>query len=214
MKKSIFLLSGLLVILLLLSACAGPEGPQGPPGPAGPPGPEGPQGPPGLEGPPGPEGAPAESPPPSSGGAAAAEYVGSQTCAGCHSPVAELFSKSGHAHALSKVVDGQAPQSPFQTLGDPPQGYTWDQISYVIGGYNWQAIFTNQDGYVITDEPGKSGNAEYGNQFNFANSALGKEAGVWTAAKVGTYPAKKLAEAEPDILIESLMELPVKLANG
>jgi phosphoglycolate phosphatase-like HAD superfamily hydrolase len=44
--------------------------------------------------------------------------------------------------------------------------------------------------------------------------ALGKEAGVWTAAKVGTYPAKKLAEAEPDILIESLMELPVKLANG
>ena len=43
---------GLLVLMaLVLAACAGPEGPQGEPGPAGPPGPEGPQGPAGEEGP-------------------------------------------------------------------------------------------------------------------------------------------------------------------
>lgn len=177
MKRSIFLLSGLLLIMLILAACAGPEGPQGPTGPAGPPGPEGPQGPPGEQGPAGPQGEPGADAAPGTGGAAAPEYVGSQTCIGCHSPIGEVFALSGHAHALSKIVDGQSPQPPYQTFGDPPQGYTWDQISYVIGGYNWQAIFANQDGYIITDEPGASGNAEYGNQFNFANSALGKEAG-------------------------------------
>jgi len=44
--------------------------------------------------------------------------------------------------------------------------------------------------------------------------ALGRDAGVRVAAKAGTYPAGKLAEAQPDIIIESLTELPVKLVNG
>ncbi|GEM_PF-2186702 len=44
--------------------------------------------------------------------------------------------------------------------------------------------------------------------------ALGKDAGVRVAAKAGTYPAGKLAEAQPDIIVESLTELPVKLVNG
>jgi hypothetical protein len=48
---------------------------------------------------------------------------------------------------------------------------------YVIGGYNWKARFVNEDGYIITDEPGKSGNAEYLNQWNFANPIVGKDAG-------------------------------------
>jgi hypothetical protein len=91
--------------------------------------------------------------------------------------VNEVFAKSGHANALKKVSDGQAPQFPFSQLGDPPQGYTWADISYVLGGYGWQAIFSNQDGYIITDEPGKSGNTAYLNQYNLANSALAKEAG-------------------------------------
>jgi mono/diheme cytochrome c family protein len=57
-----------LAVLLILSACAGSEGPEGPPGPQGsagpqgqagpqgPPGPEGPEGPAGPQGPPGPPG--------------------------------------------------------------------------------------------------------------------------------------------------------------
>jgi hypothetical protein len=88
-----------------------------------------------------------------------------------------MFSKSGHASALSKVVEGKAPEFPFSNLNDPPSGYTWNDISYVLGGYGWQAIFTNKDGYIITDEPGKSGNSEYKNQFNLANEALEQKAG-------------------------------------
>ena len=44
--------------------------------------------------------------------------------------------------------------------------------------------------------------------------ALGKDAGVRVAAKVGTYPARKLVDAEPDIIVESLTELLEKFTNG
>ena len=43
--------------------------------------------------------------------------------------------------------------------------------------------------------------------------ALGKEAGVQVAAIVGTYTAAQLAEAQPDLIVANLTELPVKLAN-
>lgn len=44
--------------------------------------------------------------------------------------------------------------------------------------------------------------------------ALGKEAGVWTAAKVGTYATEKLAELEPDMIVNSLTELTERITNG
>jgi hypothetical protein len=84
--------------------------------------------------------------------------------------------KSGHPWKLNKVVDGQPPEYPFTELPELPEGYTWDDISYVIGGYNWKARFMNQDGYIITDAPGESGNAEYVSQYNFANPIVGQEA--------------------------------------
>jgi hypothetical protein len=65
-----------------------------------------------------------------------------------------------------------------------PAGYTWDDILYVIGGYKWKARFINQEGYIITDEPGRSGNAEYLNQWNFANELLGIDAG-WVTFNSG-----------------------------
>lgn len=167
MKKILFAASLLALMVLLLAACAGPEGPQGKVGPAGPPGPEGPQGPNGEVGPAGPAGA----------GISEAEYVGSTVCAGCHSEIAAVHTKSGHAFALRKVADGQTPEYPFSQLGDPPAGYTWADISYILGGYGWQAIFANKDGFIITDEPGKSGNTDYENQYNLANKTLEKSAG-------------------------------------
>ena len=170
MKKPLIVVSALAILILVLSACAGPQGPAGPIGPAGPPGPEGPQGPAGKEGPAGPAG-------PAGEGAKGAEYVGSQVCAGCHKEVADVHAQSGHASALSKIIDGQAPQLPFSTLSDPPQGYTWNDITYVLGGYRWQAIFADKDGYIITDEPGKSGNSQFPNQYNLANEKLSKSAG-------------------------------------
>lgn len=177
-KARWFLLSvALLVMVFLLAACAGPQGPEGPPGPAGPPGPEGPMGPPGEEGPAGPVGEAAQ--------AAAAAYVGSATCGGCHKDVYDTFMKSGHPWKLNPVTGGQPPAYPFRKLTQLPEGYTWDDISYVIGGYWWKARFMNKDGYIITDAPGQSGNAEYLNQYNYANSAIGFDAG-WVPYKSGT----------------------------
>ncbi len=149
-----------------------PTGTEGLAGPAGPPGPEGPQGPPGQEGPAGPPGPAGEA------GAAGvgAEYAGSGICAGCHQDIADVFMNSGHAYELNPVVDGQPPEYPFTEVSELPEGYTWDDILYVIGGYNWKARFVNQDGYIITDEPGASGNEGYLNQYNFANPIVGTEA--------------------------------------
>lgn len=165
----------LLTLSLILAACAGPAGPEGLPGPAGPPGPEGPQGPPGIPGEQGPQGDVASS---------AAAYVGADLCAACHAEISEAFTKSGHAWKLNPVVDGQPPDYPFSSVPNPPEGYTWDDISYVIGGYNWKARFINKEGYIITDAPGSSGNANYLNQYNLANQLLGKNAG-WVTYNSG-----------------------------
>jgi hypothetical protein len=191
MTRSRILITGaLLLATLLLAACAGkegpigpqgPVGPAGPEGPQGPPGPEGPQGPPGPEGPPGPAGEGVEAAP----AAAGADYVGSATCSTCHAETYEVFMKSGHPWKLTKVVDGQPPDYPFTELAEPPEGYTWDDISYVIGGYNWKARFMNQEGYIITDAPGQSGNTEYTSQYNFANPITGNDEPTWVAYHAG-----------------------------
>ena len=171
--KWLLIVCALLVTVAALAACAGSEGPEGPSGPAGAPGPEGPQGPPGEEGPAGPVGPAGEE------GAAGvgAEYAGSEVCAGCHQDIADVFMQSGHPYKLNPVVDGQPPEYPFTEVTELPEGYTWDDIGYVIGGYNWKARFVDQDGYIITDEPGATGNEEYLNQYNFANPNVGTEAG-------------------------------------
>jgi hypothetical protein len=166
----------LLTTSLLLAACAGAAGPQGLDGPAGPPGPEGPQGPAGLAGQPGPKGEVASS---------AASYVGAEICSACHIDIYEMYVQSGHAWKLNPVVDGQAPDYPFTSVPNPPDGYTWDDILYVIGGYNWKARFVNKEGYIITDAPGSTGNASYLNQYNLANQMLGKNAD-WVTYNSGT----------------------------
>ena len=177
--KSVIII-GALLVLALLASCAGPAGPPGPVGPAGPAGPEGPQGPPGKEGPPGPEGPAAEAP----AGGAVASYIGDSTCGGCHQEIFNTYMLSGHPWKLNKVVDGQPPDYPFTEVTELPAGYTWDDILYVVGGYNWKARFVNKEGYIITDEPGSSGNTEYLNQWNFANELLGVDSG-WVAFKSG-----------------------------
>ena len=86
--------------------------------------------------------------------------------------------KSGHPWKLSKVVDGKAPTYPFTEIKDLPEGYTWNDILYVIGGYLWKARFVDKQGYIITDKPGAViSDTGYLNQWNFANPIVGKEAG-------------------------------------
>jgi hypothetical protein len=177
-RRVLFSCTLALLIVIFLVACTGPQGTVGP---VGPPGVPGPQGPPGLMGPPGEPGPPGEDALVSIG----ADYVGSETCSACHQAIYDTFVLSGHPYKLNPVVNGQPPQYPFTQIPEPPEGYTWDDISYVIGGYAWKARFIGQDGYIITDEPGQSGNEDYLNQWNFANQVLGTPAG-WVKYDSGT----------------------------
>ena len=171
MRKLIVIGALLLLVAFLLAACAGPQGPEGQIGPAGPAGPEGPQGPPGRQGETGPAGEP---------GPTGADYVGDQICGGCHTDIYNSYIKSGHPWELNLITEGKAPDYPFAgRIGNIqlPQGYTWNDVAYVIGGYFWKALFLNKEGYIITDEPNKSGNTGYLNQFNFENPIVNKSAG-------------------------------------
>ena len=161
-----------LILASLLAACAGPQGELGPVGPAGPAGPEGPAGPVGEIGPigePGPSGV---------------EFVGDQLCSGCHYDLSQTYLKSGHPWSLSTVTDGKSPTYPFTQITSVPQGYSLKDISYIIGGYFWKAIFINSQGYIITDSPSTSGDSTYFNQFNFGNTALGLNPG-WSSFHSG-----------------------------
>jgi predicted CXXCH cytochrome family protein len=171
-RKWLVIIGGLFILTAILAACAGPQGELGPVGPAGVAGPEGPAGPVGETGPagePGPTGA---------------EYVGDQLCSGCHYDISQTYMKSGHPWSLSAVPDGKSPTYPFTQIASLPQGYTFKNISYIIGGYFWKAIFINSQGYIITDAPSTSGDPTYLNQYNFGNSMLGLGTG-WASFHSG-----------------------------
>ena len=161
--------------LLLITACASVQttqvGPPGEPGPSGPPGPAGPVGPPGEQGPAGPIGKPGLD-------YTAAVYVGRDACKECHTDLHESYLGTGHAWALNKVVDGKAPGYPESEVPDPPEGYTWDDILYVIGGYGWMARFVDKQGMLVTGEISAT------TQYNFENRTLDTEAG-WVSYHAG-----------------------------
>lgn len=160
-----FPLAGVLLLtLLLLAACAAESGPPGPVGPAGPPGPMGPVGPAGDD------------------ATANLAYVGSEKCGSCHEEIYARFMLSGHPYKLTKIEDGQPPVFPYDDLTggltDPPEGYTWDDVSYVIGGFAWKARFIDQRGYIITGDENAT------TQYNYANEFVDKPAG-WVAYHAG-----------------------------
>jgi predicted CXXCH cytochrome family protein len=82
------------------------------------------------------------------------EFVGSQECASCHVVTHQNFMESGHPYKLSKVINNQQPNIPFMPTASTPDGYTWNDISYTIGGYGWKMRFIDNNGYVITQVPG------------------------------------------------------------
>ena len=103
-----------------------------------------------------------------------AQYAGKDSCKECHTGEYDEFIKSGHAYKLNKVVDGKPPKYPFTEVTELPKGITWNDVTYVIGGYNWKARFVGKDGYIIT---GPAGDSDYLNQYNFANPVVGTDAG-------------------------------------
>lgn len=159
MRRTLWLLILSVSLILFVAGCASAQGEPGPPGPEGiqgPPGAAGLQGPPGPPGPSGQDGLNFESP----------TFVGSETCAECHQELYDVFMLSGHPWKLNPVVDGQPPDYPFTNVPNPPEGYTWDDISYVIGGYNWKARFIDKDGFIITGDENAT------TQFNLYNDDI------------------------------------------
>lgn len=106
-------------------------------------------------------------------------FIGSEACAECHQDTYDVFMKSGHPWILTQVVNGEAPTYPFTEVTSPPEGYAWDDISYIIGGYNWKARFVDQQGYIIT---GADENAT--TQYNIYNGEL-KMGDEWVGYHAG-----------------------------
>ncbi|MBI1297177.1 hypothetical protein GC175_19685 [bacterium] len=145
--RRFFYVIAVLLAFVLVGGCnqaaptdtIGEPGPSGPPGPVGPPGPIGPVGPAGVDGR---DGVSYTSP----------VYVDSETCARCHEGIMASYAETGHANILTAVTEGADGPRPVANVPGPPEGYTWDDISYVVGGFNWKAHFLDSEGYLITGD--------------------------------------------------------------
>jgi len=102
-------------------------------------------------------------------------YIGSETCIACHPDIGAQHLLHGHAYKLNPIT-GSPPVYPAEAaragVPSPPTGKTWDDISYVIGGYIRKARFIDLDGYIMTD--GVDG---VNTQWNLAFPANGNVAG-------------------------------------
>ncbi|GAB4320390.1 MAG: hypothetical protein Kow0074_10670 [Candidatus Zixiibacteriota bacterium] len=107
---------------------------------------------------------------PTGGGDVPLEFVGSAKCGECHAEKYSDWKESGHPYKLTKIENGQAPQYPHSAVPNPPDGYTWNDISYVIGGYGWKARFMRSDGYIITGD---------GVQYNLGRADIGAPEAQW-----------------------------------
>lgn len=106
---------------------------------------------------------------------AQATYVGSQTCATCHSDKYTDWSASGHPYKFSVIQDNQPPTYPdfvinfedqwMDSLGSKP--HTWDEIAGVIGGFGWKSRFVGTDGIIVGTASSTIDPASGHNQFNF-----------------------------------------------
>ncbi|MBW7905221.1 MAG: cytochrome c family protein [Phycisphaerae bacterium] len=82
-----------------------------------------------------------------------AAYVGASACAQCHADQAAAFRLHGHGRVLTRI-ERAAPSFPAEAANagvpDPPAGFAWPDIRYVVGGYRRIANFVDQDGYLLT----------------------------------------------------------------
>jgi hypothetical protein len=73
-----------------------------------------------------------------------ADYVGSEKCFKCHKEQFNDWQASGHPWKLRKAEKARYAKIPL------PPGYSWEDISYVIGGVNKKALYIDLEGYIIT----------------------------------------------------------------
>ena len=116
--------------------------------------------------------------------ASARGYVTSSTCQDCHAQNYDDVFDSGHPYKLSRV-EGAAPTFPFSSVPQPPDGYTWNDITYVIGGYGWKARFMDAEGFIVTT--GFNGGTP---QYNLERPDLGAPDAQWVGYE-STKPTRK-----------------------
>lgn len=92
-----------------------------------------------------------------------ATYVGAEKCMTCHRGDYDHWKASGHANILRTAESARL-------AGLPKPAYvSWDDILFVIGGFDWKARYiSKKDGYIITGgKDPKTGEEIKGqNQFN------------------------------------------------
>ncbi len=93
-------------------------------------------------------------------------YAGSETCRQCHLAIYNTYRKTGHPYKLQKLSGGPPsyPEGTSPGVPQPPPGFEWSRLSYVIGGFAWKARFLDDEGYILTGDENR--------QYNLANSAL------------------------------------------
>jgi len=101
-----------------------------------------------------------------------ADYLTSASCRACHPDYSDAQLIHGHAQML-KPVEGGPPGYPAEGtragVPNPPEGFTWSNIAYVIGGYTRKSRFIDTSGYILTT--GLTGKMT---QWNLALPALGR----------------------------------------
>ena len=92
-----------------------------------------------------------------------ATYAGADECETCHPEIYNDWITSGHPYKI------MTPDEALQLRPDlpMPDGYTKDDILYVIGGWGWKARYIGNDGYIIT-KTGADREINGSNQYNIA----------------------------------------------
>lgn len=83
------------------------------------------------------------------------EYVGAAACKSCHQKEYDDWKVTGHALVMRKPAAVDTAAIPL------PAGYGKKDISYLIGGYRWKALFLDKNGYLITSTPNGKGRNQY-----------------------------------------------------
>ena len=79
-------------------------------------------------------------------GMATAQYMGAESCADCHSSQFGQWLTSGHRFILMNSNSARHRPLPL------PQGESWDDISYTVGGHKTRVAYLDSQGYLLSDE--------------------------------------------------------------
>lgn len=102
-----------------------------------------------------------------------ATYIGVDECRVCHQEIYGEWNTSGHKYKIMTLYEALEirPDLPI------PEGYTENDILYVIGGWGWKSRYMDNQGYIIT-KTGENLEINGSNQYNL-------ETGEWVDYHAG-----------------------------